>query len=358
MSGTKIKKKKNTTSTDYANVSRRNVFSNVTTDVWNGQLVFFVPSPSGRVPAHFRGGFSVGVSSLCPWCQTICLHTTPTMHMLKALAAHFQRFCHPVITSSPCEVQNLLTWIHLSYEVCGSSRPEWWQRGEASHGWRVFSAEDSSFNLKEETVKVFFKGFYFSKGSRAHGGWCGTLNAACYLRISEVSVSNACWWELASSSVPPPACEEVLLQGHLLINDWGWISVSISAPSPPPSCRPPNLGAHREGGPYLPHIHTEPRSHAHTYPELSRDRLTVTQRCPVTSDLPESCERANCWLTTEIQLKGGGAKGEQAEREKFSWKFATLWLCMKHVPMALPELTILLLLTAGGKYVKLRLRAE
>lgn len=93
----------------------------------------------------------------------------------------------------------------------------------------------------------------------------------------------------------------------------------------PPSCQPPILGVHGEGDPYLPHTFTQTlaHTHAHTSPELSRDRLVVTQRCPVTSDLPESSERAHCWLTTEIQLPNqderqkGGAEGEREEREKF-----------------------------------------
>ncbi len=85
--------------------------------------------------------------------------------------------------------------------------------------------------------------------------------------------------------------------------------------------------------------HTHSCTHAApfllTYPELSRDRLTVTQCCPTTSDLPESSESADPWLTTEIQLpnQAGRQEGRRrvrlqawAEREKLNWKFAILRL--------------------------------
>lgn len=77
--------------------------------------------------------------------------------------------------------------------------------------------------------------------------------------------------------------------------------------------------------------HTHTYTHAVpfllTYPELSRDRLAVTQCCPATSDLPESSKRADPWLTTEIQLPnqagsqeegdgGYSSKGGWAERKK------------------------------------------
>lgn len=82
----------------------------------------------------------------------------------------------------------------------------------------------------------------------------------------------------------------------------------------------------------LSHTHIQMCMHSAvflTYPELSRDRLAVTQCCPATSDLPESSKRADPWLTTEIQLpnqagkqkrgKGGnGSKGGQLERKKLN----------------------------------------
>lgn len=91
------------------------------------------------------------------------------------------------------------------------------------------------------------------------------------------------------------------------------------------------------------HTHTHAAPFLLTYPELSRDRLAVTQCCPATSDLPESSERADPWLTTEIQLpnqagrqergeEGYGSKGGWAERKKFNWKFAILWLSIKLAP--------------------------
>ncbi len=90
-------------------------------------------------------------------------------------------------------------------------------------------------------------------------------------------------------------------------------------------------------------------SHTHaapfllTYPEPSRDRLAVTQCCPATSDLPESSERADPWLTTEIQLPNQAGKQERgergyrskvgwAERKKFNRKFAVLLLSTNLAP--------------------------
>lgn len=44
--------------------------------------------------------------------------------------------------------------------------------------------------------------------------------------------------DVHSSSVPPTVCGETLLQGHFLINDWGWISGS-DPPSLHDSCHEP-----------------------------------------------------------------------------------------------------------------------
>lgn len=73
-----------------------------------------------------------------------------------------------------------------------------------------------------------------------------------------------------------------------------------------------------------------------THPELSRDRLTVTQCCPATSDLAESSRRADPWLTTEIQLPDQLGRREREEwevagRKKLSRKFASL--SIKHCSM-------------------------
>ena len=51
------------------------------------------------------------------------------------------------------------------------------------------------------------------------------------------------------------------------------------------------------------------------YPELSRDRLAVTQCCPATSDPPENSKRADPWLTTEIQLPNQAGRQEREKGE-------------------------------------------
>lgn len=123
----------------------------------------------------------------------------------------------------------------------------------------------------------------------------------------------------------------------------------LSVSSLPSSLSPSTYTGTAQGGWPLPatHVHTKSyryslchtRTHTHaapfllTYPELSGDRLAVTQYCPATSDLPESSERADPWLTTEIQLPnqagrqergeaGYGSKGWWADRKKLKWTFA------------------------------------
>lgn len=132
--------------------------------------------------------------------------------------------------------------------------------------------------------------FYFSKDT-----WCpvvwymGFLSDREYRLLSgNILGKCACWCVWVSSSVRPTVCGEALFQGHLLINDWGRISVSVSPllpPSLPPSWRPPILGLHKENDPYPPHTFAQNLIGTH-----SVTRIHTHTRCAVSPDLPRAVQ--------------------------------------------------------------------
>ena len=147
-------------------------------------------------------------------------------------------------------------------------------------------------------------------------------NSGWSMWVGSDTICFACLIIRVSSSVPPFVCREPFIQGHRLIND-GRISVSVS----------PTQGLHQEDDPHMPHTSTQNLLGTHSvmralrcFSGLSRDRLAVTQRCPPTSDLPESYERADPWLTTEIQLPN------QAGRQKCNFTFTTHWPSIQLAP--------------------------